>query len=194
MKTFLKTISFLDANNHRANLDIEITERNGYPEFTVSGQFLGSFGQCLDEIKPKGINQNTLINLWKEYHLKDVSQVKNFYTLLIETIENIEKEEKEKVIKDTIEQKMEEWGIDESQKEACEAYLECMGEEDLKDFEECYCGEFTDDEEFAREQAESLGLINNDVNWPNNCIDWEKAARELMMDYTEQDGYYFRNY
>ena len=39
-------------------------------------------------------------------------------------------------------------------------------------------------EDYAQELAEDIGAINNDSNWPNNCIDWEQAARELRMDYT----------
>lgn len=41
--------------------------------------------------------------------------------------------------------------------------------------------------------AEQLGDVPKDNHWPLYCIDWEWAARELMMDYAEQDGYYFRN-
>ena len=45
-------------------------------------------------------------------------------------------------------------------------------------------------EDYAREFAEDIGAINDDASWPNNCIDWERAARELQMDYTsgEFDG------
>lgn len=42
-----------------------------------------------------------------------------------------------------------------------------------------------DFEEYARELAEDIGAINRDASWPFNCIDWEKAAKELAMDYTE---------
>lgn len=51
-------------------------------------------------------------------------------------------------------------------------------------------------ETYCQEFAEDIGAINKDSSWPNNCIDWEKAARELQMDYTslEFDGvtYWFR--
>lgn len=60
------------------------------------------------------------------------------------------------------------------------------------DIEEAYAGEFPSDEEFARDMAEQIGE-NIAEGWPHYCIDWEFAARELMMDYSEQDGYYFRN-
>lgn len=39
-------------------------------------------------------------------------------------------------------------------------------------------------EDYAQELAEDIGAINPDASWPNNCIDWERAARELRMDYT----------
>ena len=45
-------------------------------------------------------------------------------------------------------------------------------------------------EDYAQEFAEDIGAINRDAKWPNDCIDWERAARELQMDYTsvEFDG------
>jgi len=42
-------------------------------------------------------------------------------------------------------------------------------------------------EDYAQELAESIGAIDSTATWPNNCIDWERATRELQMDYTEVD-------
>lgn len=44
--------------------------------------------------------------------------------------------------------------------------------------------------DYAQELAEDIGAINRDATWPNTCIDWDQAARELRMDYTsvEFDG------
>lgn len=42
-------------------------------------------------------------------------------------------------------------------------------------------------QEYAMELAEDLGAVKHDATWPNNCIDWEQAARELRMDYTAVD-------
>jgi len=42
-------------------------------------------------------------------------------------------------------------------------------------------------EEYAQELAEDCGMIPSDAKWPCTCIDWEKAARELRMDYTAID-------
>ena len=77
---------------------------------------------------------------------------------------------------------------------AFEAYLDATGADDLSDFEESYQGQYKNDEEFAQEQAEELYSAElKDSTWPFTCIDWERAAHDLMMDYTEQDGFYFRN-
>ena len=62
----------------------------------------------------------------------------------------------------------------------------------LDNIEEAYQGEYRDDEEFAEEMAEQMGLITEKAQWPHYCIDWEWAAREVMTDYCEEDGYYFR--
>lgn len=42
-----------------------------------------------------------------------------------------------------------------------------------------------DFEDYARELADDIGAIPDDVSWPLTCIDWEMAARELAYDYTE---------
>lgn len=50
--------------------------------------------------------------------------------------------------------------------------------------------------DYAQELAEDIGAINKDANWPNDCIDWDKAADELRVDYmaVDYDGvtYYIR--
>src|SRR5208282_2051077 len=38
--------------------------------------------------------------------------------------------------------------------------------------------------EYAQELAEECGMIQKEVKWPYTCIDWDHAARELLMDYT----------
>jgi len=42
-------------------------------------------------------------------------------------------------------------------------------------------------ENYAQELADGIGAINSDARWPNNCIDWARAARELQADYTSVD-------
>lgn len=58
--------------------------------------------------------------------------------------------------------------------------------------EESYQGEYKNDEDFAYSLAEDLGQLNEGATWPNNCIDWTRAARDLMYDYYESNGHYFR--
>lgn len=40
---------------------------------------------------------------------------------------------------------------------------------------------------YAQEFADDIGAIDRNASWPNTCIDWEQAARELQMDYTSID-------
>jgi len=62
---------------------------------------------------------------------------------------------------------------------------------DLKDMQEAYQGKFDSDEEFVEDLTRSLGDIPRDLPWYIH-IDWEKTAKEVMMDYFEIDGHYFR--
>jgi transcription elongation GreA/GreB family factor len=75
---------------------------------------------------------------------------------------------------------MDENGIDEDMTDACRAYLDVMNLDDLDDFEEAYQGQYDSDEDFAQSLAEDMGAIDPKSSWPNNCIDWEQAARDLM--------------
>ena len=76
-----------------------------------------------------------------------------------------------------------------------QAYIDNVGEEyaTAEEVAEAYQGQYKNDEDFAQDLAENMGYIQLDANWPYTCIDWEMAARELMYDYFEVDGYYFRN-
>lgn len=40
---------------------------------------------------------------------------------------------------------------------------------------------------YARELAEDCGLVDSSAQWPNTCIDWAQAARELQHDYLATD-------
>lgn len=42
-------------------------------------------------------------------------------------------------------------------------------------------------ENYARDFAQDIGAIPDDVAWPCSCIDWEQAAAELQRDYTSVD-------
>jgi hypothetical protein len=41
--------------------------------------------------------------------------------------------------------------------------------------------------EYAQELADDIGAVNSNAGWPNSCIDWDEAARQLQQDYTEVD-------
>lgn len=63
---------------------------------------------------------------------------------------------------------------------------------EFRNIDEAYSGQFNSDQEFAQELCEQLGEIPKDL--PSYIhIDWESTAKELMYDYCESNGYYFRN-
>src|SRR4030095_14734000 len=39
-------------------------------------------------------------------------------------------------------------------------------------------------QDYAQQLADDIGAIDRNAKWPLDCIDWEKAARELQIDYT----------
>lgn len=199
---YKREVSFLDAENHIARLDVEVTDRNGYPEFTVSGRYMSSGGQVRDHIKPANDEQKELMKLWSKYHLKDVSKHVNFIEHVDGVIARIEYVEKQReAAKEKLEgdeallERMEQEGIDEDMLGAVKAYISLGIESNdgIADFEEAYQGEYSSDADFARNMADSLGAIDDNATWPHQYIDWEAAARDLMQDYLEADGYYFGN-
>jgi hypothetical protein len=50
---------------------------------------------------------------------------------------------------------------------------------------------------YAQELADDIGAIDANAGWPNSCIDWDRAARELQLDYSSVDfdgvTYWIRN-
>lgn len=72
-----------------------------------------------------------------------------------------------------------------------EAAYEC--DVHVSQVQEAYSGEFKSNEEFAQDMADQVGSSDDNTSWPNGYIDWERAASDLMMDYCEDNGYYFRN-
>jgi antirestriction protein len=71
--------------------------------------------------------------------------------------------------------------------DAFAAYCSHVGadfkEDTISDFEEAYNGEWDSREDFAQELADDLGLVPDEQPWPLSYIDWERAARDLFMDY-----------
>ena len=62
----------------------------------------------------------------------------------------------------------------------------------LDDMQEAYQGEYKDDEDFAYETCNQTYELEHKEWHPANYIDWERVARDLMMDYHAIDGHYFR--
>lgn len=188
-----KTVSFHDASGVLVTLKARLQDGR----FSISGRCAGSFGQCQDSIKPRTDKQRELLKLWKDYHLNSKPLPHNFKEHLEGLVCSIQyegKSYKQDETKDELAVMMEEYGIDENRREECKAYLAGMGSgTDLSNFEEASCGKFDCDEDFARNMAEEVGAINSEAHWPHNCIDWEQAARELMQDYFEEGGHYFRS-
>jgi hypothetical protein len=70
MKT---TVIFKDAKGNKVVFNAEITERNGYPEFTASGEYCGGLGQVFDHVEPATESQAKLIELWHKWHLNGLN-------------------------------------------------------------------------------------------------------------------------
>lgn len=64
----------------------------------------------------------------------------------------------------------------------CELRDDCEGCGDWKYGETLVRDSYFTD--YAQQLAEDIGAVDANATWPNNCIDWERAARELRMDYT----------
>lgn len=62
------------------------------------------------------------------------------------------------------------------------------------DFEyivEAYQGEFNNDIEFVQDLLDQIGDLPDLPNYIH--INWEMTANDVMMDYSESNGSYFRN-
>lgn len=62
----------------------------------------------------------------------------------------------------------------------------------VSDIAEAYQGEYSSDEDFVQELLESTGDMPKDLPAYIH-IDWEWTAKDIMMDYSEHNGHYFRN-
>ena len=64
---------------------------------------------------------------------------------------------------------------------------------DIDDIDEAYSGKFDSDADFAENICEDCGDVPKD--FPHYIyIDWERTAKDIMYDYTEANGHYFRNF
>lgn len=80
--------------------------------------------------------------------------------------------------------------------EVWEAFTDCFGtyddfEEMQQKIEDSYIGEYDSDEDFTEELLRQTDSIPR--NLPSYIyIDWERTARDIMMDYSASNGHYFR--
>lgn len=73
------------------------------------------------------------------------------------------------------------------------AYIELgIGDDNLSNFEEAYLGEWSSDTDFVQQLLEDTDELPKDLPAYIH-IDWEWTAKDIMMDYSEQDGHYFNN-
>ena len=81
--------------------------------------------------------------------------------------------------------------------EVIESFVDCFGIYDslddvLEKIEESYNGEFDSDEDFVENLLINTASIPSDL--PSYVyIDWTRTARDVMMDYSTSNNYYFRN-
>ena len=80
--------------------------------------------------------------------------------------------------------------IEDYGEELCNKFIEDYGCDDPDTFEEAYQGEFSSDEEMVRALLEDIGALPDLPHYIH--IDWESTARDIMFDYMEIDGHYFR--
>ena len=82
--------------------------------------------------------------------------------------------------------------LDDDDRAMFEAYKEAGLDGSIDDARDAYSGQFDSDIDFTMELLESCGDIPKDL--PSYIsIDWESTARNIMFDYSEANGYYFRN-
>lgn len=79
-------------------------------------------------------------------------------------------------------------------KDAVDAYVSIFGEWDVASFEERYQGEHKSDEDFAQEFIDSTGMLSDVPDSIARYFDYQAFARDLMFDYSEENGHYFSNY
>ena len=79
---------------------------------------------------------------------------------------------------------------DDDDREMWEAYIDATGDDDatFKQAQDNFVGKYEDDETFAE------GLFRECYDIPDHLdgyIDWERVARDIMMDHYAENGYYF---
>lgn len=91
-----QNISFVDKTGSKVIANVEITFRNGYAEFSMSGQYKGSSGQCFESVKPANKAQAELLAFWKQWHLNGTHAGTEKQEVFLATKENAWKKAKAK--------------------------------------------------------------------------------------------------
>lgn len=79
-------------------------------------------------------------------------------------------------------------------KDAVDAFIG-WGSEDLEHFEDCYCGEYNSEEDYARELIDDYYNIEKMMGNLANYFDYKAFARDLFMyDNYFDNGFVFRHY
>ena len=73
------------------------------------------------------------------------------------------------------------------------AYIECFGSWDSVGFEDSYSGQWDSDMALADDVIDSTGMLDDMHDNLRGYFDTAAFTRDLMMDYSESGGYYFRN-
>ena len=73
------------------------------------------------------------------------------------------------------------------------AYVDCFGSWDSSGFEDSYSGEWDNDTALTNDFIESTGMLDSMPDNLRGYFNTEAFTRDLMMDYSESGGYYFRN-
>ncbi len=94
---------------------------------------------------------------------------------------------------DTFDKIVEYCGMEEKEREAYTAYIECTCDDDVESFHDRYVGEYESEEDFA-ELILQESYIPKEAEWMLNYFDMESYARTLFMEgYTWWDGFVFRD-
>lgn len=80
--------------------------------------------------------------------------------------------------------------------EVIEAYYYCIGgsnniQEILEKVSESYCGQYRCHINFTEQLIEDTGNLSSNIPAYIH-IDWERTARDIMMDYASHNNHYFR--
>lgn len=84
--------------------------------------------------------------------------------------------------------------LDDDDRELLEAYHDAGFSGDIDDARDAYFGQFDSDEDFAQEYIDSTGMLSGVPDNLRFYFDVERFARDLMMDFSESNGYYFSSY